>query len=125
MKLEKFPHYYGNFVRRLFLLGAIIMAITLPSLHSLVPGNTYLGLFIIIILGLVSGLISPMQRVVITINLLISLVAVFVFEYYAVSNYVPSSFGDLFFWVNQILAIVFLLALYYSSKTFRGLILDK
>ncbi|MEX2436787.1 MAG: hypothetical protein WD471_01325 [Candidatus Paceibacterota bacterium] len=124
IKERKFPHYYGDSVRKLFLLGAIVMVLALPSLHIFVPGNTHLGLFIIVILGLISGLISPFQKTVITLNLFISLIAVAVFEYHAVATF-SGSLDSLFFWVNQVLAVVFLLALYYSSKTFRGMILDR
>lgn len=124
-KERKSPHYYGDAVRRLFLIGALIMSISLPFISELIEGYVHFSLFIIILLGLVAGLISPKRKLVISFNLIISLAAVGVFEYYAVDVYSTSSINNFFFWINQILAVNFLLALYYSSKTFRGVILDK
>lgn len=121
---EEESHYYGDSVRRLFLIGALVMAVSLPFISELIEGYVHFSLFIIILLGLVSGLISPKQRWVITLNLVISLVAVAVFEYYAVNVYSTYSINSFFFWVNQVLSINFLLALYYNSKTFRGIILN-
>lgn len=123
---EKPPlHYHGDAVRRLFLIGALIMAITLPFLSDLVLGDIHFSLFVIIVLGLVAGFIGPKQKWAITVNLLISLLAVAAFEYYAVITYQTFSVNSFFFWVNQILAINFLIALYYNAKTFRGIILNE
>lgn len=117
-------HYYGDVVRRLFLAGAILMAITLPFILEFFPTPIHISLFGIIILGLVAGLISPQQKWVIIVNFLISLGAFAVFEYFAVITYMELSITSLFFWINQVLAVIFLISLYYASKTFRGVVIE-
>ncbi|MFB6212855.1 MAG: hypothetical protein ABEI53_03530 [Candidatus Magasanikbacteria bacterium] len=117
-------HYYGDAVRNAFFVGVLLMAVSLPFFVELVPWSPYISLFVIVVLDLVAGLISPKQKLIITFDLLISLGASLVFEYYAIVSYAQYSAGSAFFWVNQILALTFLFALYYSAKTFRGVVLE-
>jgi hypothetical protein len=100
-------HYYGDIVRRLFLTAGVIMLITLPVLTTLLPVQSYVSLLIII-----------------AMNTVISAVGMFFYEYYAVTGYfLPEGtpHGTLFTLTNQVLAIIFFFAIYYSSKSVRGI----
>lgn len=59
----------------------------------------------------------------ISFNFLIALVGSAVFEYQAVMGYENYSVYHRTFWANQILAVIFIIALYYCTKTVRGMII--
>jgi hypothetical protein len=120
--MDNMFHYYGNLVRRFFLLGAIIMLVTLPFLNALLPVSLFYSLFAIVVLSLVAGLTSPRKMWAIGLDEVIAVFAVMVFEYYAVSYYLEYSASSPLFIVNQLLALNFLVALYYNTKTLRGMI---
>lgn len=112
------PHYY---VRGFFILGVLIMLVMLPFLRAEIPIPVYASLFIIIIVGIAAGLTSPRWRWIAVSDTLIAVIGVVVFEYYAVLSYPERAERGLFFWTNHILAITFLVALYYAAKTLRGM----
>lgn len=123
-KIRAGAHYYGDIVRALFLAGAILMAISLPFLNSVLPVPAYASIFIIIAIGLIAGLTNPVQKWVIASNVLISFVAFVSFEYYAIYYFSKLNFS-LVFIINQILALIFFVAMYYSIKSLRGSFMDK
>jgi len=114
-------HYYGDTVRSLFILAAVIMIATLPFLTSRLPVPPTTSIIAIVALSIVAGLLSPRGKLIIWVNLFVSTAALLTFEYYAVQTYKMYSFADMLFWVDQILAIIFLFSLYYSAKTVRSL----
>lgn len=114
----QFPHYYGHIVRRLFLTAGIVMLITLATLKHVLPTEVFVVIFVILLIGFFAGLTNPIQRWVAVLDVLISLVALATFEYHAVIGY--THLGDVLFWVNQSLAVIFFFAFYYATKTLRG-----
>lgn len=118
-------HYYGDVVRFLFLLAAVIMLVTLPFLNPSLPIPLIFSILIILTIGLVAGVTNPLQKSTSVITTGISSIALVVFEYYAVTTYLASSFTSLLFIVNQTLALIFLFALYYSTKTLRAKLIEK
>lgn len=117
--MENMFHYYGNLVRRLFLGGAIVMLLSLPFLNPLLPIPLFYSLLAIIVLSIVAGFTSPRKRWAIAIDEIIAIVAVLAFEYYAVGYYVQYAGWSWLFIVNQLLALDFLVALYFNTKTLR------
>src|SRR3989344_3298708 len=118
-------HYYGDLVRFLFMLAAIIMLITLPFLIGKLPVPLYISIMVILAIGVLAGITNPLQKWISILNGLISTAALFVFEYYAVNSFTTSGVKTLYFIVNQLLALVFLFALYYSIKTIRAMFLKE
>ena len=118
-------HYYGDIVLFCFLLSAGVMLISLSFLYGRLPVPIYFSIFAILAIGIFAGFTNPLQKSTAVINFFISVVALFVFEYNAVKSYITFSISDLLFIVNQILALIFLFALYYSAKTLRAKYLDK
>lgn len=119
--MENPLHYYGNLVRRLFLAGAIVMLLALPFLNYLLPIPLFCSLLAIIILSVVAGFTSPWRKWAIVMDEVIAIVAVLIFEYYAVNYYVKYSAASSLFLINQLLALDFLIALYFNTKTLREL----
>lgn len=120
---EKMAHYYGDLVRKFFLAAAVFMLIMLPFMNQFLEVPLYLSILIAIGISVFAGLTNPVQRWVAVLNFSIALVGVSVAEYQAVIGYTAYSITHRTFWANQILAILFLVALYYSTKTVRGMFL--
>lgn len=113
-------HYYGNLVRKLFIIAAVLMLIFLPVYNDKIPFPYSFSIFTIVFLGIVAGVTNPLQKWVIILNTAISAGGVAIFEYMAINKAVLLT---VFFWMNQLLALLFLVALYFSTKTFRGMVL--
>lgn len=124
MGLNKFPHYYGDIVRILFFIAGILMILSLPLLNGFVPVSLHISIFSILILIFIAGLTNPAQKWVSIVDTLISSVGFVVFEYFAVITF---SGGEdfLFFLINQTLAVLFLFAFYFATKTVRGFIVKE
>ena len=121
-------HYHGDTVRRFLVIGAVIMLATMPFARDLLPASFSLGLLAILAVGVFAGLSNPRQIWVAVLNLFISAVAFLVFEYVAVSRYIATDglVSPLWFiMLNQVLALNFFAALYFGSKTLRGMILRR
>lgn len=115
-------HYYGDTVRSLFLIAAIIIFLMVPFGGSSEPKLAILLIASSIILTLFAGLTNPKTKAVAVIDSVISALGCFIFESLAISAYRASSLmTDTAFFVLQVLAIIFLLALYFSIKTVRGM----
>ncbi len=119
--LERTLHYYGDNVRKFFIVGAVIMLVTLPILRDLISIPLMVSLLTILIISIAAGLTNPRYLWVAFLNTVIAGGALLIFEYYAVDAYARYSLQNLLFLTNQILAINFLAALYYSVKTIRGM----
>lgn len=116
-------HYYGDLVRKLFLFGAVIMIVGLPFALNFLQLSLWQSLVAIVVLGLFAGLTTPSQTWVAIADLGISAVGLVYFEYYAVRAFETYRWG--IFGINQLLGVVFVVALYYSTKSLRGALWDK
>lgn len=127
LKIEKklSLHYYGDMVRSLFMLAALVMLITLPFVNDLLPVSLPISILGILFLGIFAAITNPLQIWTTIFNVAISIIAFLIFEYYSIDAYYKFSFQSLLFWTNQILSIIFLFAIYYSIKTLRGMFLQK
>lgn len=116
------PHYYGDVVRALFIFGAALMLVSLPFFRLETPISVPASLAVIAVLGLAAGLTNPREMWVAALDAIISLAAVVFFGYFAVAAYAAYSPRSVFFWINQVLALNFLIALYYAAKTVRAML---
>ncbi len=119
------PHYYGDIVRKLLFSAAILMLFGLPFFSERLPVSLSGSLVVIIAVGFFAGLTNPIKSWTIFIDMVVSILATIIFEYYAVVNYQTNSGADWLFWIDQILALIFLFALYYSTKTVRAMFLQR
>ncbi len=124
-KLTAPTHYYGDLVRKLFLAGAIIMLAGLPFFADLISTPLMVSIFAIVLIGTAAGFMNPKQLWVAILNALIAVGALVVFEMSAVSDFKLYSIGHPLFWIDQVLALLFLVALYYEVKTLRGMLLKQ
>ena len=115
-------HYYGDIVRRLFLLGGAIMLLSYPFFETLTSVPVWGVTIFILVISIVAGLQSPRYRWSAIINTGIATFAFCSFEYKAASFYLSDRYWDhpFFFWANQFLALIFFFAVYFSIKSTRA-----
>src|SRR3989344_4070183 len=103
---EKIEHYYGDAVRMLFLVAAIIMLTSLPMFDQYINIPTVFSVLAILILGLAAGLTNPRQIWDAGINMGVSSAGFLVFMTYAVNSFKRST-GRNFFPPNLDLGLPF------------------
>ncbi|MBX4211041.1 hypothetical protein KW783_03675 [Candidatus Parcubacteria bacterium] len=108
---------YGRYIRGLFLAAALIMLVFLPYLKQSVPVPSFISLITILVITFLAGFTNRTHRWAIYLDAVVSFGGIFVFGYHAVKSF--SRPITLFFVVNQVLAILFLIAFYLSVRTFR------
>jgi hypothetical protein len=113
-------HYYGDRVRRLFFIASAVMLVGLPFFKREFSVPLVISIASILVLGFLAGLTNPRQVWVIWANIITSAVALTFFELFAVQSFADNAY---FFVVNQLLAIMFLAALYFDTKTLRAMLL--
>ncbi|MDD5050917.1 MAG: hypothetical protein PHV93_04265 [Candidatus Pacebacteria bacterium] len=117
------PHYYGDIVRQALFAIGIIMIIGLPIFTDKINFSAFFIILGILGVNLFAGLTNPKQTVSIWGDFIVSFIGLVFFEliaffYYAAYHRVL----DLYFWFNQIIAILFFVSLYFSVKTLRGML---
>lgn len=114
------PHYYGNLVRKQLFFAALVIMIA--SLVDQELQNLYLlfGLFGVVGFTVLAGLTSRSNHKIFIIEVFVSAIMFLIFEYFAIvafGQYQSFSNGSYFF--RQLIAVIFLVILYYSTKTTR------
>ncbi len=117
--MEPATPYYGDLVRKLFILCGLVILITLPFLKTLIPGPIYYSLTLVIVLAFFAGMTNRKFKKILVVDVIISGIGFIVFAYQAIMHFI--GLFDLFFVTNLILAVIFLFAFYWSIKTARGL----
>ncbi|MFA7286675.1 MAG: hypothetical protein WC052_03400 [Patescibacteria group bacterium] len=120
-------HYYGDIVRRLFIAIAITLTIVSPFVVSLLPVSAFAISLIVLALILLAGLTNPLQRWIIATDFVVSAAGVYSFVYVSATSYAAVALSNThlaFFVASHFIAFLFAFALYYSSKSFRGLFFD-
>lgn len=112
-------HYYGDQIRRIFMVSVVLMVIGLPFMLDVFALPLYIGIIAILILSYMAGLTSPKQPVIIWLNAIVSSAGFVVFEKYALELFAKNTIW--LFIANQLLGILFLAAIYFSIKTIRAL----
>ena len=120
---SKISHYYGDTVRQLMIAAAALMLIAAPYYTD--DLSTELPFIVVgtVILVCVAALTSPWKRGVISADAIASGVGLVIFEMWALLGYSESA--PLQFVLREALAILFLFALYFSTKTLRSMLLHQ
>jgi uncharacterized membrane protein len=109
-----------NMEQILLIITAAIMIISLPFIHFLLA--IVLAAFTII-LALVAGFSSPKHPLSPRANLFMSLVGLIIFECSAIITHSTVGTSGVFV-LYQVLAFLFLLATFFSARTYRRKILE-
>jgi hypothetical protein len=119
---REIPHYHGDEVRILFLVGAIIMILA-RSTGAEFPLPTGLAVLGAALLVIAAGITNPNQVWIHWVNAALALFGTLVFGRAAVTHY-REGFAILepsFLYV-EVLALISLIALYFTTRTIRGLL---
>lgn len=116
-------HYYGDTVRQLLVLAASIMLIAAPFYTD----NIYVELPFILVGGLVliavSAMTNPIRSGIISADVVASGVGLVIFELWALYNFQAHEMVKFVF--REVIAITFLLAFYFSTKTLRNMLMGQ
>jgi len=82
---HEIPHYYGDYVRALFLGAAVLSAVVIPVFGNLLPFGTFVQVLSALLLVLLAGLTNPHSRMLILYDTIISGVGVLLLESIAIS----------------------------------------
>jgi len=119
-------HYYGDVVRKIFMLIASIMVGSYPVYYEFIKLPHIISVLAVITVVILAGLQNPMYYGIAVINTLASIAGFTIFELRSISIYLnPEDYTVQFFFVNETLAVLFMLALYFCSKTLRGMYFNK
>lgn len=119
------PHYHGDKVRNLFLVAAIALLFSLLLEKNLFGPVLFFGILTLVGLVVLAGLTSPKKKLATIANTFVSGTLFVFFEYSALAGSPSLIIGtsmDIGFLLRQALAVLFLLALYFSIKTWRGMV---
>lgn len=114
-------HYYGDIVRKLFMAAGFVMLITLPFVNNRLPISFNVAILVIMAIDIFAAFTNPLWKWVAGVDTAISLAGFLFYSYYTVAIYQQHSVYDILFWTDLTLGIIFFFALYFSSKTFRGI----
>lgn len=118
-------HYYGNLVRVIFIAGAVLMVIGLPTMTRILDLPVALSIAGIVVLVVAAGFTNPAVQVSLVANAVISIIYTIAFAYVAWHLYTNRSVHQSFLVVNQIATIAFLVASYFSVKSWRGALVQE
>ena len=112
-------YYYADHIRILFFTAAIIMLILSPFFREVIAMSIILVIFGISLI-ILAGITNRKLKTVFFINTIVSLFIVLVLEFIALNL----TFADHPFLVilNQILAFILVIALYFNLRTIRGFV---
>lgn len=113
------PHYYGDYVRLIFIIAAALAAFAIPVWGDVLPIGTFPQVVGIVILVLLAGLTNPHGTFVLWVDAIISAIGVLFIENTAISLYSIDEVA--IFFVREILVLLLLFAMYYSIKTVRAI----
>ncbi len=120
---SKPEHYYGDVVRAIFLAAGIVFLITMVRDREFLSFYLVVGVLSVLALTILAGLTNPRSKKIIKIDAAVSVIMFLLFEYLAIAGYSDApGFTDSVFFLRQALAVLFLIALYFSTKTLRGML---
>lgn len=115
------PHYYGDYVRQIFVVTGAAMLLLAPLLVNRAPGILPFQIGGAIVLVVLAALTNPKKLWVLMADSLAAGIGVVVFESLAIAAYAAGSW--FYFIALEIVTIAFLFALYFSLKTVRTMML--
>ncbi|MBM3261381.1 hypothetical protein FJY93_03095 [Candidatus Kaiserbacteria bacterium] len=115
----KIPHYYGNYVRMIFIAAAVLSAFSIPIWGDVLPIGTMPQIIGIVILVVLAGLTNPHGTTVLWVNAIVAGLGIILIENAAITLY---SIDEVpIFLAREIIVLLLLVAMYFSIKTVRAM----
>jgi hypothetical protein len=117
---REIPHYHGDGVRALFVASAVLLIVA-KSTGAELPLSTFGTVVAAVVLVVAAGITNPAQRGIHWFNAALAIIGTILFGRAAVNHYsVGASVGDTSFLFVEALALLSLVALYFTTRTIRG-----
>ena len=114
------PPYYGDLVRKHLFFAAFVIMVAALIDSELRNFYLFIGLFGVVGFTILAGLTSPKKRSIVFTDVVVSAIMFLIFEYFAIFAFIQyESFSNSVFFFRQLIAVIYLIALYYSTKTLR------
>lgn len=118
---REIPHYHGDAVRVLFVASAILLIVA-KSTGAELPLSTFGTVAAAVMLVVAAGITNPTQFWIHWANAFLAIVGTVLFGTTAVEHYrAGTSFFDSSFMFIEALALLALVALYFTTRTIRGI----
>jgi len=118
---REIPHYHGDNVRVLLVVSAVVLIIA-QSTGAELPLSTFSSVLVAIILVVAAGITNPAQFWIHWFNAFLAIFGTLLFGNSAVEHYRAGlSVFDSSFAYIETLALLSLIALYFTTRTIRGL----
>lgn len=112
-------HYYGDIVRIIFIVGAVFILWGLPRITQIINIPVLFPIFAVTVLGVAAGMTNPLKKISVQINAGVSVVFLVIFAYMSWYCYV-NNITNIIELSNQVAAVLFLAASYFSIKSLRA-----
>ncbi len=117
---HRIPHYHGDETRVLFFVSAVVLIVA-QSTGAELPLSTAGAVISAVLLVVVAGITNPAQGWIHWLNAFIAVYGTILFGMTAVDHYRSGiSFFDPSFAYVEALALLALVALYFTTRTIRG-----
>ena len=116
-------HYYGDTVRILFIIMAVVLLIG-ETAGADFPFSPGVSIMWALVFAIIAGITNPKQKWIHWVNGAVVVGAVYLFGTHAITHYRADA--DLFsasYFFPEGIAVLSLIALYFATKTIRGLLL--
>jgi hypothetical protein len=117
------PHYYGDYVRSLFIAMAVLSFVVIPVWGDLLPFGIVPQIGASVLLVLLAGFTSARNFYLMLTNATLAAVSIVLLETYAVVMH-PLQSTELFV-AREAGVLIMLAALYFSVKTARSMMSGK
>ncbi len=117
------PHYYGDYVRQIFMLNAAIMLVISPFLAPALPSALVFEISGAILIAILGALTNPARKISMLANAAAAGIGIVTYELLALNSL--SEGAQIAFVVREAIAVAFLFALYFSLKTLRNMIVQR
>ncbi len=121
--VEHVPHYYGDYVRILFLSATGLMLLGAPFYADSLRIELPFEIVGALVLAALAALANPHSKTVLAADAIAAGVGMVVYGTWALFSYSESTWVQ--FILRQGIAIVFLAAFYFSMKTVRAFLFHK
>ncbi len=115
------PHYHGDEARVLFVVSAVLLIVA-KSTGAELPLSTFGTVVAAVVLVVAAGITNPAQFWIHWINSFLAVYGTILFGTTAVDRYrAGASVFDASFAYVEALALISLIALYFTTRTIRGI----
>ncbi len=116
-------HYYGDVTRTLFIVGAVLLLVAITT-GAVLPLSSFGTVIAAIVLVVAGGITNHEQHWIHWVNESIAIFGVYIFGVSAINNYRAGvSISNPSYLYTELIAVMSLIALYYATKTIRGILL--